>query len=540
MGLFKSNKHYKVRTGARSTSKVQEKDLVRKARLIGKNPELVLPICAGRCRICPLAKVRKRIMFISKYRDDVKKLRSLSRKGDKISRAYAGTLALVHTDTSPFMGLFKTPFGQIPFAVVGQTDQRKLIGIQHYDHKEYRLMAYLEIAEKKHIYIYSTRDGMICTGSKPSPPEGFVKGAVSELKIGLKERGGVKNVFTSRHLKSGRVKDDTQSRIPYLKITWKSAGALVAVDEVTLRNQTTHTLGRLAALIAGPDVRGDFDVEVMFRPECKEGSGKCLFSGLESTDESLYKEYRDYKLNDHMLVRRQYDNIMESYSSSGEDILLYDGYCFSGNLSAFFEQTGPSDLERPALEAVLKRVKSPKLFKKKPSLMLVLSEYWEDYGYWALVAVSGDKKVSRKLHSEGGGDAGEIGELLRQAREVSAARAVIEQLPRYGKGVLPPEALIADRTAKKYKGNGRDTAVKFLDEQNPENPQARSTMYAFLLNLEATAGRQWKFTDEQRDVGKFLEPFTRKILDSEPGEYHEALKTLLMYTGYTEKIEPIR
>jgi len=539
MGLFESKKHYKVRTGSRSTSKVQEKELKRKARIIGHNPELVIPKCAGKCRRCPIAKVRKRITAISNFSDNGKKLRSLAKRGDKISRAYAATLSLLHSDTTPFMGLFKTPFGQIPYAMIGQTDQRKLIGIQHYDHREYRLMAYLELAEKKGIYIYSTKEGMICTGSKPSPPDGFVKYAVSQLELGLRERGGVKDVFVSKHLKSARVKDGTQSRIPYLGITWESANSIVAVDEVTLRDRTSHTLGKLASLIAGPNVRRDFTVEVIFRPECREGKKTCIFAGIDETQDELYDEYRDYKLNDHMLVKRQYENIWEGYSSSGEDIFLYDGRCFSGNLPAFFKHTNPSDLERSALEAVLKRVRTPKLFKKRPSLTLVLSEYWKDYGYWALLAASGDKKVAKKLHSEGAADAGEIGDLLRRAREVSAAKAVVAHLPKYEKASLPVPAFIADSTAKKYKGSGKEAAVKYLDEQNPENPQARSTMYAFLLNLDATAGRQWKFSDEQRDVGKFLEPFTKKLLGAEPEEYHEALSTLLRYTGSTEEINPL-
>ena len=538
MGLFESKKHFKVRTGARSTSKVQEKELIEKAKKIGKNPDLVIPRCQGKCVRCPIKKIKKRIHAISKLRDQPKKLKSLAKRGDKIARAYAGTLTLPHADSAPFMGLFKTPFGQIPFAMIGQTDQKKLIGIQHYDHREYRLMTYLELAEKKKIFIYSLEEGMVCTGPSPSPPEGFVGNAVTSLELGLKERGKVKKVFVTRHLDPAKVKADTQTRISYLKISWKSAGVLVAVDQMALKNKTTHIVGKLAAMIAGPNVKSDFTAEVVYKPECREGTNSCVFLSITETDASLTKEYMDYKLNDNMLVKKQFENIMESYSSSGRDVLLYDGYCFSENLKPFFKHTEPTELERVALTAVLKRVKKPKIYRKKPSLPIILSDYWKDYGFWALKAVCEDKNIAKKLHSDGNADAGEIGELLREARESSKAKAIIERLPEYDEKKLPIQARIADRAAKVYKGKGKEAAIKYLDELNPDNSQARSTIFAFLLCMKSTSGREWKFSDAQRDVGVFLQPFTDELMRSDPETYNEALQTLLRYTGSTKEISP--
>ena len=538
MGLFESKKHFKVRTGARSTSKVQEKELINKAKIIGKNPELIVPKCQGKCVRCPIKKIRKRIYAISKLRDQPKKLKSLAKRGDKIARAYAGTLTLPHTDTPPFMGLFKTPFGQIPFAMIAQTDQKKLIGIQHYDHREYRLMTYLELAEKKKIYIYSMEEGMVCTGQTPSPPEGFVSYAVTNLGLGLREKGKTKNVFVSKHLDPSKVKNDELNRVPFLKIDWKSAEAIVAVDQIALKGKTTHIVGKLAALIAGPNVKSDFSVDVVYKPECREGKRSCIFQSINETDPSLYKEYMDYKLNDNMLVKKQFENIMESYSSSGKDILLYDGYCFSENLKTFFKHTKPTELEEEALTAVLKRVKKPKIYRKKPSLPIILSDYWKDYGFWALKAVCEDKNIAKKLHSDGNADAGEIGELLREARESSKAKAIIRKLPEYNEKKLPIQARLADKATKIFKGKGKEAAIKYLDEQNPDNSQARSTIFAFLLCLSSTSGREWKFSDAQRDVGIFLEPFTGELLKSSPKEYNEALQTLLRYTGSTKEISP--
>ncbi len=539
MGLFKSKQHYKIRTGARSTSKVQERELINKAKIIGKNPDLIIPKCEGKCARCPIKKIRKRIHAISKYRDDPKKLKSLSKRGDKISRAYAGTLTLPHTETPPFMGLFKTPFGQIPYAMIGQTDQRKLIGIQHYDHKEYRLMTYLELCEKKKIFIYSVKDGMVCTGTSPAPSDEFVKDAVRELGLNLKHSDKVPKTFVTKNLVASKVAKGMQTRIPFLKINWKSADTIVAVDEITLREKTTHSVGKLAALMAGPNVKSDFNVEVVFAPECREGTKNCIFRVVNETDPTLYKEYLDYKLNDHMLVKKQYENIFEGYTSSTNDLFMYDSYCFSENLDAFVRFSKPTELEELALRSVLKRVKTPKLYRKKPSLPIILSDYWKDYGFWALMAACNDKNISKKLHSDGNTDAGEIGDLLKEARESSKAMAIIRQLPEYNAKKLPIQARLADKIAKTHKAKGKEAAIKIIDEQNPENSQALSTMFAFLLCLKATAGREWKYSDAQRDVGKFLQPLAEELLIAGPGEYNNSLKKLLQYTGSTVEIAPI-
>ena len=104
---------------------------------------------------------------------------------------------------------------------------------------------------------------------------------------------------------------------------------------------------------------------------------------------------------------------------------------------------------------------------------------------------------------------------------------------------LPIQARLADIIAKTHKAKGKEAAIKIIDEQNPENSQALSTMFAFLLCLSATAGREWKFSDAQRDVGKFLKPLAEKLLKAGPSEYDEALEKLLQYTGSTVEIAPI-
>ena len=82
---MKGRKKYRIRTGARTASKVKEKELIQKAKKLRKNPDLVLPTCDESCRFCPFDKIRRQLDKISEYSDDEKALEKLSSKGDNIA-----------------------------------------------------------------------------------------------------------------------------------------------------------------------------------------------------------------------------------------------------------------------------------------------------------------------------------------------------------------------------------------------------------------------------------------------------------------------
>ena len=68
-------KRLKIRTGARTASKVQEKELISKAKKIRKNPDLIIPKCEHEGR-CAFDKIRRHIQRIQSLADDQKKLAS--------------------------------------------------------------------------------------------------------------------------------------------------------------------------------------------------------------------------------------------------------------------------------------------------------------------------------------------------------------------------------------------------------------------------------------------------------------------------------
>ena len=137
-------KRMRIRTGARTASKVQEKELISKAKKIRKNPDLILPACEHEGR-CHFDKIRRQIGRVQSVADDDKKLAKLAKSGDQLARAYAATLLLSHSEKAPYLAVFRTPFGEVAYAMRGKVKKEKLIGVQHYDKPKWKLLSVLDL-----------------------------------------------------------------------------------------------------------------------------------------------------------------------------------------------------------------------------------------------------------------------------------------------------------------------------------------------------------------------------------------------------------
>src|SRR5512137_1261368 len=173
----------RLRVKARITSKVQEKDLREKARMLMDDYELILPDCAEDCGSCPFKKTRVRLEKISRFKDDPAKLAGFAKRGDKLARAYAATIGIVHEEKTPYLAPATYPGGTITYAMRGKTDKEKLIGVQNFDSPKWRVLSVIDLVNKG-LHFYSWEDSFVCTGRNASPPDDYVKHAAEAVGAG--------------------------------------------------------------------------------------------------------------------------------------------------------------------------------------------------------------------------------------------------------------------------------------------------------------------------------------------------------------------
>ena len=525
-----SMKKYKIRTGARTASKVQEKDLIRKAKKLKKNPELILPKCINHTK-CYFDVVRKQVLRIQGFADNERLLKRFSERGDPLARAYAATLLLGIEGKAPYLAPIKTPFGTVTYALRGKTSKEKLVAVQYFNEPKWLILGVLDIVKKKKLHVYSTKDGLICTGRTPAPPAGFVKDKINRLNVNLKYQDGV---YACPHLNPKIVQNGEQKGISYLEIEWHSADVAISICDRCAKKSKEHTLGSLTQHIADRKVKHDFSVNVISQPICKDKCKDCeIIEPLELSSELLEK-YQAGEILDSELITQHLEWLRNDYRRLSKRIYILDNQCYGTNLKAAIKALTPTTLERKALWAVLNKVDESVIFDKAtPSK--ILGFYWKDFGKSAIFAITHDSKITKGIFKKFDINKIKASEILKEADVEITKKTIISLLPTYTK--LPEIAEFADSIARIYMTKGLDESVRAIDKYKGGDTKVKSVAYAFLLALNRGEGKKWQYTQTEHDFAQYLKNVANQLLQSEPDEYHEALQNLLSATGSTEKID---
>jgi hypothetical protein len=528
-----SMKKYRIRTGARTASKVQEKELLRKAKKLAKDPELILPKCVNHSR-CYFDVIRKQVHRIQQFADDEQMLKRFSGRGDLLARAYAATIQLTHEGKAPYLAPFRTPFGTIPFAFRGKTKKEKLVAVQYYDDPKWAIMGVIDIVRKKKLHVYSTKDGLICTGKVPEPPTGFIRHTIEGLNSNLKLKKGV---YSCPHLDSEIIKDSEQKGVAYLEIQWHSADTTIALCDRCANKSNEHTMGMLTQRIADKKITEDFEVTVIAQPTCNDECKNCPIENPMAVSAELLKKYELGEISDSDLISKHLDRLRENYRYSSKKMYIMDNKCYGSNLKSFIKALKPTDIERKALWSVLKKIDESVIFDKAtPSK--ILGHYWQEHGKTAIFAITNDAKVTKNIYKKFDITKIKASEILKEADVEIKKKTIISLLPKYNK--LPPIALFADNVARIYMTKGIDESVRAIDKYKGGDTKVKAVAYAFLLALNRGEGKKWQYTQTEHDFAQYLKDPAMELLDTEPDEYHDThdtLQKLLSATGSTEVIK---
>jgi hypothetical protein len=527
-----SMKKYKIRTGARTASKVQEKDLIRKAKSLKKNPDLILPKCVGHSR-CYFDSIRKQVYRIQDFGDDERMLKKFSERGDLLARAYAATLLLAIEGKAPYLAPFKTPFGTVPFAFRGKTRKEKLVAVQNYDDPKWLLLGVIDVVKKKKLHVYSTKDGLVCTGREAAPPANFIHDTIKGLNVNLEKTG---KIYTCPHLEPKAVRNQKQKGIPYLEVIWKSPDVIIGICERCSRKSKEHTLGTLAQRIADRNLTDDFDTNVILKPICKDKCDICEVEEPLELSKDLIKRYQLGEISDIELFSSHLDDIRANYEELDNNVYILENQCYGSNLKAFIKALNPTPMERRALNVVLTKANESAIFDRAtPSK--ILGHYWSRFGKNAIFAITHDNKITKNVYKKFDINKTKASEILKEANIQIKKKTIISLLPTYTK--LPVIAQFADQIARIYLTQGSDDTVRAIEKYRGGDTKVKSVAYAFLLALDRGKAKQWQYTQTEHDFAQFLKTPAEQLLNSEPKAYNDALQTLLSATGSTEKINPI-
>jgi len=503
----------RLKVKGRIATKVQEQSLMDKARQLREDPLVLLPECRSACRVCPWEKIERQLKRVQGVAESQGKLEALARRGLPLARAYAATLGLLHEGKTPYLATAQYPLGTISYATRGKTTKEALIGVQHYDDPRWRLVGAIELVRKRGLHLYSSDEGLVCTGLEARAPAEFVEEALLKVRAQLRE--AAPGMFACPH--------PTASGL-HLQLRWHSADRTVELCR-SCASAKTNTLTMLAQLFAAPDVLRDFEVSTRLQLRCEGGHEPCPASRPLPLESDLEERYAHGKLSDAEVLEAHAKAVEAARGAESTPYIVVGDVCLGTDARRAAALIGTTAVQQKALEAALRDPTGPLVFPAGITASKVLAPLWKDRGLEVLRALV-SAPVAERIYKGEGGPAPL--QQIEAALGADRAQSIARRLPSFTG--LPPEGRLADAVARAFKADGSAGALRRVEAERSEDHRMRGLTYACLLALDVK-GRDWQFDEQERELGRHLQPLVASLFALEGAAYGEKLTELLLLLG---------
>ena len=503
----------RVRTFARTAAKSMEKKLIENAKQVKKDPYIILPDYDDNFSRKIFDKQKKILDKVNRFSEDTQKLEKLSNKRG-LDGALAGTILVAHSEKAPYLGVAKFSTGDVTYVQRGKADKEKLIAVQHFDDPVLRLLGVRDIAMKKKLHIYSWDSGFVSTGLEANPPEEFVNFLIKKTNLSYKN-----GVAVCGHISPDVVKNKEVIKKNYLRTHWKSADTFIGICEDCSKDRK-NTIFNMTKYMLIPNMSKDFSIDVI---------GQIVKSKDADQETENINEYLSGDLTDIQFIDKNMKQREESIRESGGKMLALNGVSYGADDDSFIDALKPNKFEKEGLELILENVNEPVVLNNVTPGK-VLEKFWKEHGLNAIKSIIDDEEMAKKFFALDDTPS-EILELVFNYRE---RQQILSQLPQYRS--LPPLAKFADNIAKTYKTFSEKKVFSEI-KKRPDNPKGKSIAFAFLLVFGKGKDKKWQYSQVEIEYGEFLKDYAKKLLDSDPKNYHKNLQELLTASGSSENID---
>ncbi len=534
-------KNYKVRTGARTASKGLEKELKRKAKRLAQDPSLVLPKCT---QSVPYFKsLEKKLKDIQGHKDNRNALEKASKKGDRLARAYAGTLLLNHEDKIQYLAVLRTPFGDIGYALRGSTSREKLAGVQNYDNPKIKMMAYLEEVKKKKLFMFITEDEVICTGKDPKPPKEVLEPLPKRLGKELKRTG---KIIHSRDIDPKKVEKREPASEPYLVVRWVPAELDMARTLTHARQNEDNMYATCATYMATDRISKHFEVDVIVTPVCDRGSSCPCHPPTKQEEKMGFLErlgkvkpptntenYLEGKMMDHRLIEKERGEYEERLREVGNTVYIIGNICHGDSPEELLKKLKLKGDELKILKRFLEMAEGP-IISEDPSPNRIMTPFWDEIGLELLKDIVKNEKIATSVFKEYPVPRYQPLTVIDEAKYLLEEKRVRDLLP---KPKDPPRMIqFAYECAIAYIVRGEAGASKVLDTFSGEEIKLKAAKYAFVKHLDLAKTSGWSYTTHEVGYAQGMDEIVERIITEDPEGFKNGLRELWKATGSTKDL----
>ncbi|HDP96964.1 MAG TPA: hypothetical protein ENN25_04635 [Euryarchaeota archaeon] len=511
-------KRMKFRTRLRTASKVQEKQLVNSGKWLADNPDAIIPKCQTESAERIFLKISYLIKKISENRSDEQFLKRMSKRGDQLARAYASTLLISKKEKAHYLGVAKTPMGEIAYMYSSdaKVQKEKLIGLQYFKDPRLRLLAYSDISRKKKLAFYSTKESLFCAPMGYEPPKEFREDI--QRSLGVETKDGALYYCPHGPDASG-----------YLEIDWEPANMKIRICESCLK-EGKSTAVRITQSMLNPRMSDEFSIRAKVRLECHSTCDDCYSKELYEFNSNDKNGYLNGTINDRQLFGIASEKFLGDLSKQSSRILVNGHQCFGSDEEGFIGSIAGGEVERKAISILMKNVEGPIVIPDGTTTNKLLTLYWEENGRKILTGIAGPDSSSIKIDlTENDTPMGIIENALSRKR-VGAIQA---SLPTYSR--LGNYSSFVDGIVRDFKIHGKGSALRLLEMTGVEDTRRKSISLAFVMAL-GEKGKEWQYSKEEIDFARHLSSIAKELLASEGSEYDTNFRHFMKNAGVNEEI----
>lgn len=490
--------------GVKRTSKRLEEDILERSGNLWEDASILRPECAGKCRKCAFDKTFKRISKLDRIKNNPEALvKAAGKGGDDIFKAYAGTISLYASGNVPYTATAKIGGEEALYVQRGSVGVDKLVGCQHYNDPKIRLLLYNAFAKKKGLRLYSFDDRLICSDSD-NMPEDYLYDTFWETPYEFPDDG----------LECGHPGESA------LSIRIRSTDRRIRICRNCAKD--VSTLQYLISRMVSQSPLDDFEVSV---EHSYHASGE---TGVEIIPEDKVKQYSIGKITDSALIKDVLKERMDALRHGGMATYVIGQTNYGSDAGRFISALKGSDFEIDALSGYLSS-HPESIVIQTDRASEALSSIWESCHRGILECFTSPETA------ESMGDVSKKNpqSVLSEAYRKEMSKDVVRSLPVFKH--LGAVGKLADIYAKAAKVGGDAMLKEEFEKNPPRSYHSRALAKGFAICILEDPGAV-KCTKEEEDLGRYLVPFIRQLVDSVGEEYRAKLSTLMTATGCGEGV----
>ena len=513
-------------------------------------PHAMMPIVAytvKRARKDPVQRSLKECAKVIAKKNDLRWLgkRMTKKRGDGPARALAGSLHAAHDDERSMVAVFDHPlFGNSSFVRRGLAKPTQLVSFQNHGHPRQRLLVWEDHA-RSGWWFFSMDEGIVCSGSDPVPPDGWLDGGLSDAPMKFTENNGI------HYSPSASSEQDDGV---HLKV---GDSHVILADSDLAGVAEGESVPRSVALRTMPPRLVDFTVvEWNWRPEGWPEDKDLPEAAQEKVDEVI-DAWLNLSVPDSQLTKALRKALCLNMS---EGCIIGERWWAMDDRESMIDAINGSPPEKAALELILSEaleesglhIRGDGSFDELEDDVLRLEEtschanlvaLWPEWGELVLEEIYGitgdeaDGIIEKQTKRKQG-----FGAFLKKMESERAEHLMLSRFP-WKEGDMEGLCGRADALVRRARIDGVGSTITMA--KKGKNPAEEAIGWAWINVHERAESEGWHFGSDARDKGGDWVPALKALYEAsavlaEGGssdDYVEAMKAFSTRSGASDFIE---